>query len=158
MERVASAAAKAQYRHIGDIADRYRCWQTDSSIADADTSIVIVANPGPRLSPTTRLHRLDPANPADLLPGSARCRNAVIGDWPCAVALRRPRFFGPGRRAVVRLATVGVAATSPSTGRFASSTAVELAASDAVGAADGAGSNFTVHFCRALSSRAASWM
>ena len=147
---MASAAAKAQYRHIGDIADRYRRRQTDS--ADA------VANPSPRLSPTTRLHRVDPANPADLLPGSARCRNAVIGDWPCAVALRRPRFFGPGRRAVVRLATVGVAATSPSTGRFASSTAVELAASDAVGAADGAGSHFTVHFCRALSSRAASWM
>ena len=36
-----------QYRHIGDIADRYRCRQTDSSIADTDTSIGIVANPAP---------------------------------------------------------------------------------------------------------------
>ena len=34
-----------QYRHIGDTADRYRCRQTDSSIADTDTSIGIVANP-----------------------------------------------------------------------------------------------------------------
>ena len=33
-----------QYRHIGDTADRYRCRQTDSGIADTDTSIGLVAN------------------------------------------------------------------------------------------------------------------
>ena len=39
-----------QYRHIGDTAARYRCRQADSSIADTDNGIGVVANPGRRLS------------------------------------------------------------------------------------------------------------
>ena len=90
-----------QYRHIGDRADRYRCRQTDSRIADTDAGIGIVEKPDWRAFCNAIRHQsLDAAGKRSSIDGN---RTPVLVLCRAPVTVRQTPSFqveGPQNREI----------------------------------------------------------